>query len=279
MVNTCNIFGNNLVKLFVRRVQFAMQFNKVEISGVNTSKLKVLSEEKKTELLKKIKAGDKSAREELIQGNLRLVLSVIQKFMSRGTPPDDLFQVGVVGLIKAIDNFDVSLDVKFSTYAVPMISGELRRYLRDNNSIRVSRSMRDLAYKAMQAREKLMNQNSNEPTAKEISKEIGAPQSDVVFALESISEPVSIYEPVYSNTGDTLYMLDQLGDSSSDEGWIDELLLRDAIKTLSEREKNILYLRFYQGKTQVEVASEIGISQAQVSRLEKNALSRIKSSV
>ena len=279
MVNTCNIFGNNLVKLFVRRVQFAMQFNKVEISGVNTSKLKVLSEEKKTELLKKIKAGDKSAREELIQGNLRLVLSVIQKFMSRGTPPDDLFQVGVVGLIKAIDNFDVSLDVKFSTYAVPMISGELRRYLRDNNSIRVSRSMRDLAYKAMQAREKLMNQNSNEPTAKEISKEIGAPQSDVVFALESISEPVSIYEPVYSNTGDTLYMLDQLGDSSSDEGWIDELLLRDAIKTLSEREKNILYLRFYQGKTQVEVASEIGISQAQVSRHEKNALSRIKSSV
>ena len=279
MVNTCNIFGNNLVKLFVRRVQFAMQFNKVEISGVNTSKLKVLSEEKKTELLKKIKAGDKSAREELIQGNLRLVLSVIQKFMSRGTPPDDLFQVGVVGLIKAIDNFDVSLDVKFSTYAVPMISGELRRYLRDNNSIRVSRSMRDLAYKAMQAREKLMNQNSNEPTAKEISKEIGAPQSDVVFALESISEPVSMYEPVYSNTGDTLYMLDQLGDSSSDEGWIDELLLRDAIKTLSEREKNILYLRFYQGKTQVEVASEIGISQAQVSRLEKNALSRIKSSV
>lgn len=279
MVNTCNIFGNNLVKLFVRRVQFAMQFNKVEISGVNTSKLKVLSEEKKTELLKKIKEGDKSAREELIQGNLRLVLSVIQKFMSRGTPPDDLFQVGVVGLIKAIDNFDVSLDVKFSTYAVPMISGELRRYLRDNNSIRVSRSMRDLAYKAMQAREKLMNQNSNEPTAKEISKEIGAPQSDVVFALESISEPVSIYEPVYSNTGDTLYMLDQLGDSSSDEGWIDELLLRDAIKTLSEREKNILYLRFYQGKTQVEVASEIGISQAQVSRLEKNALSRIKSSV
>lgn len=279
MVNTCNIFGNNLVKLFVRRVQFAMQFNKVEISGVNTSKLKVLSEEKKTELLKKIKAGDKSAREELIQGNLRLVLSVIQKFMSRGTPPDDLFQVGVVGLIKAIDNFDVSLDVKFSTYAVPMISGELRRYLRDNNSIRVSRSMRDLAYKAMQAREKLMNQNSNEPSAKEISKEIGAPQSDVVFALESISEPVSIYEPVYSNTGDTLYMLDQLGDSSSDECWIDELLLRDAIKTLSEREKNILYLRFYQGKTQVEVASEIGISQAQVSRLEKNALSRIKSSV
>lgn len=256
-----------------------MQYNKVEISGVNTSKLKVLSEDKKMELLKRVKAGDKAAREELIQGNLRLVLSVIQKFMSRGTPPDDLFQVGVVGLIKAIDNFDVSLDVRFSTYAVPMIMGELRRFLRDDAPIRVSRSMRDLAYKAMQAREKLMNEQNNEPTAKDISKEIGVPQSEVVFALESISEPVSIYEPVYSNTGDALYMLDQLGDSESDEGWIDERLLRDAIKMLSDREKNILYLRFYQGKTQVEVADEIGISQAQVSRLEKNALSRIKSKV
>ncbi len=256
-----------------------MQYNKVEISGVNTSKLKVLSEEKKNELLKKTRAGDKAAREELIQGNLRLVLSVIQKFMSRGAPADDLFQVGVVGLIKAIDNFDVNLDVKFSTYAVPMISGELRRYLRDNNAIRVSRSTRDLAYKAMQAREKLLNQNNNEPTPAEISKEIGVNKSDVVIALESISEPVSIYEPVYSSSGDAVYMLDQLGDSSSDEGWIDELLLREAIKTLSDREKNILYLRFYQGKTQVEVANEIGISQAQVSRLEKNALSRIKSSV
>ena len=256
-----------------------MQYNKVEISGVNTSKLKVLSEEKKTELLKKTRAGDKAAREELIQGNLRLVLSVIQKFMSRGAPADDLFQVGVVGLIKAIDNFDVNLDVKFSTYAVPMISGELRRYLRDNNAIRVSRSTRDLAYKAMQAREKLLNQNNNEPTPAEISKEIGVDKSDVVIALESISEPVSIYEPVYSSSGDAVYMLDQLGDSSSDEGWIDELLLREAIKTLSDREKNILYLRFYQGKTQVEVANEIGIAQAQVSRLEKNALSRIKSSV
>lgn len=256
-----------------------MQYNKVEISGVNTAKLKVLSEDKKIELLKKMKNGDKSAREELIQGNLRLVLSVIQKFMTRGAPADDLFQVGVVGLIKAIDNFDVSLDVKFSTYAVPMISGELRRFLRDDNAIRVSRSTRDLAYKAMQAREKLMAKNNNEPSAGEIAKEIGAKQSDVVIALESISEPVSIYEPVYSNSGDAVYMLDQLGDSSSDEGWIDELLLREAIKTLSDREKNILYLRFYQGKTQVEVANEIGISQAQVSRLEKNALSRIKSSV
>ena len=254
-----------------------MQYNKVEISGVNTSKLNVLSEEKKTELLKKTRAGDKAAREELIQGNLRLVLSVIQKFMSRGAPADDLFQVGVVGLIKAIDNFDVNLDVKFSTYAVPMISGELRRYLRDNNALRVSRSTRDLAYKAMQAREKLMNENNNEPTPAEISKEIGANKSDVVIALESISEPVSIYEPVYSSSGDAVYMLDQLGDSSSDEGWIDELLLREAIKTLSDREKNILYLRFYQGKTQVEVANEIGISQAQVSRLEKNAVGRIRS--
>lgn len=219
-----------------------MQYNKVEISGVNTSKLKVLSEEKKTELLKKTRAGDKAAREELIQGNLRLVLSVIQKFMSRGAPADDLFQVGVVGLIKAIDNFDVNLDVKFSTYAVPMISGELRRYLRDNNAIRVSRSTRDLAYKAMQAREKLMNENNNEPTPAEISKEIGVNKADVVIALESISEPVSIYEPVYSSSGDAVYMLDQLGDSSSDEGWIDELLLREAIKTLSDREKNILIL-------------------------------------
>lgn len=256
-----------------------MQYNKVEISGVNTSKLSVLTESEKTELLKRTKSGDRAAREELIKGNLRLVLSVIQKFMSRGAPADDLFQVGVVGLIKAIDNFDVKLEVKFSTYAVPMISGELRRYLRDNNSIRVSRSTRDLAYKAMQARERLINKNNTEPTAKEISKEIGAKQSDVVLALESISEPVSIYEPVYSSSGDAVYVLDQLGDSSGDEGWIDELLLKEAIKTLSDREKNILYLRFYQGKTQVEVANEIGISQAQVSRLEKNALTRIKSSV
>lgn len=256
-----------------------MQYNKVEISGVNTSKLSMLTESEKTELLKRTKSGDRAAREELIKGNLRLVLSVIQKFMSRGAPADDLFQVGVVGLIKAIDNFDVKLEVKFSTYAVPMISGELRRYLRDNNSIRVSRSTRDLAYKAMQARERLINKNNTEPTAKEISKEIGAKQSDVVLALESISEPVSIYEPVYSSSGDAVYVLDQLGDSSSDEGWIDELLLKEAIKTLSDREKNILYLRFYLGKTQVEVANEIGISQAQVSRLEKNALTRIKSSV
>ena len=256
-----------------------MQYNKVEISGVNTSKLKLLTEEEKTELLKKARSGDRSAREELIEGNLRLVLSVIQKFMNRGAQPDDLFQVGVVGLIKAIDNFDLSLDVRFSTYAVPMISGELRRYLRDNNSIRVSRSTRDLAYRAMQVRESLQNGSEREPTATEIAKVLGVPKSEVVFALESISEPVSIYEPVYSKSGDVLYMLDQLGDRSSDEGWIDELMLREAIQMLSDREKNILYLRFYQGKTQVEVAKEIGISQAQVSRLEKSALNRIKSKV
>ncbi len=256
-----------------------MQYNKVEISGVNTSKLKLLTEDEKTELLKKARSGDKKAREELIEGNLRLVLSVIQKFMNRGAQPDDLFQVGVVGLIKAIDNFDLSLDVRFSTYAVPMISGELRRYLRDNNSIRVSRSTRDLAYRAMQAKESLSRGKDREPTAAEIAAALGVPKSEVVFALESISEPISIYEPVYSNSGDVLYMLDQLGDSSSDESWIDEIMLREAILMLSEREKNILYLRFYQGKTQVEVAQEIGISQAQVSRLEKSALSRIKSKV
>ena len=256
-----------------------MQYNKVEISGVNTSKLKLLTEDEKTELLKKTRAGDKAAREELIEGNLRLVLSVIQKFMNRGAQPDDLFQVGVVGLIKAIDNFDLSLDVRFSTYAVPMISGELRRYLRDNNSIRVSRSTRDLAYRAMQAKETLMAGSDREPSAEEIAKVIGVQKSEVVFALESISDPVSIYEPVYSNSGDVLYMLDQLGDRSSDEGWIDELMLREAILMLSEREKNILYLRFYQGKTQVEVAKEIGISQAQVSRIEKGALDSIKKNI
>lgn len=256
-----------------------MQYSKVEISGFNTRDLIVLSEDKKMELLAKVKQGDKKARDELIQGNLRLVLSVIQKFMSRGTPPDDLFQVGVVGLIKAIDNFNIDLDVKFSTYAVPMITGELRRYLRDDNAIRVSRSTRDLAYRAMQAKERLTATSDTEPTPRDISKELGVKESEVVFALESISDPVSIYEPVYSSTGDTLYVLDQLGDSSSDEGWIDELMLREAIKMLSDREKNILYLRFYQGKTQVEVANEIGISQAQVSRVEKSALSRIKSKV
>lgn len=257
-----------------------MQYNKVEISGVNTSGLKVLTEAEKMALLKKARQGDKAARSELIQSNLRLVLSVIQKFIGRnGTTADDLFQVGVVGLIKAIDNFDLSLDVRFSTYAVPMISGELRRYLRDNNAIRVSRSTKDLAYKALQAKERLTSSLDKEPSVDDIAKELGVSKSDVVLALESINEPVSIYEPVYSSSGDALYMLDQLSDRSSDENWIDELLIREAIYKLSEREKNILYLRFYQGRTQVEVASEIGISQAQVSRLEKNALTRIKAHI
>ncbi len=257
-----------------------MQYNKVEISGVNTSKLKVLTESEKIALLKQARQGNKEARDELIQCNLRLVLSVIQKYIGRnGTSADDLFQVGVVGLIKAIDNFDLTLDVRFSTYAVPMISGELRRYLRDNNSIRVSRSTKDLAYKALQIRERLTASLDKDPSVETIAKELGVEKSEVVMALESINEPVSIYEPVYSNSGDALYMLDQLSDRSSDEGWIDELLIREAIHKLSDREKNILYLRFYQGKTQVEVATEIGISQAQVSRLEKNALTRIKANI
>lgn len=256
-----------------------MQYNKVEISGVNTSKLKVLKESEKIELLNKAHNGDKKARDELINGNLRLVLSVLQRFIGRGESADDLFQVGVVGLIKAIDNFDVSLNVKFSTYAVPMIMGELRRFLRDNNPVRVSRSIRDLAYKAMQAKEMLTSKLQREPSVEEIAKEIDALKSDVVIALESISEPLSIYEPVYSDSGDTLYVLDQIGDKSDDKSWIDELSLREAIKMLGDREKKILFLRFLQGKTQVEVANEIGISQAQVSRLEKGALERIKNKI
>ena len=253
-----------------------MQYNKVEISGVNTSDLKVLSESEKTELLKKIRQGDKQAREELIKGNLRLVLSVLQRFSGRNENADDLFQVGVVGLIKAVDNFDVSLNVKFSTYAVPMIAGEIRRYLRDYQPLRVSRSMRDLAYKAMQAKEKLVNENQREPTVEEIAKSIGEKRSDVVTALESVTEPVSIYEPVYSDSGDTLYVVDQLGDNYDDKNWLDELSVKEAIGNLLPREKKILFLRFFKGKTQVEVAKEIGISQAQVSRLEKSALDKIK---
>lgn len=253
-----------------------MYYNKVDISGVNTAKLTVLKESEKIELLKRYQNGDKQARDELIRGNLRLVLSVIQRFISRGENPDDLFQVGCIGLMKAIDNFDISQNVRFSTYAVPMISGELRRYLRDNNPIRVSRSLRDLAYKAMQAKERLTNEKKCEPKIEEIAKEIGAKRSDVVTALESISDPVSLYEPVYSDSGDTLYVLDQLGDNSNDGNWLDEISLREAINLLLPREKKILFLRFFQGKTQVEVANEIGISQAQVSRLEKGALNRIK---
>ncbi|MGN0597478.1 MAG: RNA polymerase sporulation sigma factor SigG [Ruminiclostridium sp.] len=256
-----------------------MYYSKVEISGVNTSKLKVLSEKETMELLERTKKGDSKAREELINGNLRLVLSVIQRFAGRGENPDDLFQVGCIGLIKAIDNFDMKYDVKFSSYGVPMILGEVKRYLRDNNQVRVSRSLRDLAYRAMQAKEKLTNDKNREPTVEEIAKEIDAKREDVVMALEAISEPMSLYEPVFSEAGDTIYVMDQIGDNNDDMNWLNEISLKEAIKNLGQREKRILNLRFFQGKTQVEVASEIGISQAQVSRLEKGALNKIKGQI
>lgn len=257
-----------------------MQYNKVEICGVNTSKLKVLTEKEKTALLLKMRDGSpeeaRRAREELINGNLRLVLSVIQRFTNRGENPDDLFQVGCIGLMKAIDHFDVSQGVRFSTYGVPMIIGEIRRYLRDNNTIRVSRSMRDVAYRAMQAKEKLTAEKGSEPSVEEIAKAIGVKRENVVLALEAIVEPVSLYEPVFSDGGDTIYVMDQVGDKNDDRNWLDEIALKQAVNDLNEREKHILSLRFFQGKTQMEVASEIGISQAQVSRLEKAALDKIK---
>ena len=254
-----------------------MQYkNKVEICGIDTSSLKVLKEEKKLELIKKAHNGDKDARDEMIQGNLKLVLSVIQRFSNRGEPLDDLFQVGCMGLIKAIDNFNTDLQVRFSTYAVPMIIGEVRRYLRDNNSVRVSRSLRDTAYKAIQAREKLSNELNREPRVEEIAKELDMNKEDVVIALEAIVEPVSLYEPVYNEGGDAIYVMDQIGDRNTPDSWMDEIMIKDSIKKLSQREKNILNLRFMLGKTQTEVAKEIGISQAQVSRLEKSALKRIK---
>ncbi len=251
--------------------------NKVEICGVNTSKLPVLKEKEKTQLLERCRKGDGNARELLINGNLRLVLSVVQKFSNRGENPDDLFQVGCIGLIKAIDHFDPSHEVKFSTYAVPMIIGEIRRHLRDNNSVRVSRSMRDTAYHAMQIKEELTNELSREPTIEEISKKLELPKHEVVLALDAIVDPVSLNEPIYSNSGDTIYIMDQIKDSNDDSSWIEEISMRDALKKLNDREKRILALRFFQGKTQMEVAQEIGISQAQVSRLEKNALNHIKS--
>ena len=257
-----------------------MAYNKVVISGINTSELTVLKEEEKIELLKEIKkTNSKEARDKLIKGNLRLVLSVIQRFTGRGEDIDDLFQIGVVGLIKAINNFDLSKEVRFSTYCVPMITGELRRHLRDYSHVKVSRSLRDLAYKAIQAKERLTFLNQREPNIDEIAQEIGEKRSDVVIALESISDPVSLYEPVYSDSEDTLYIMDQIGDKNDVESWMDELTIRDEIKKLDERERNILYLRFLKGKTQVEVAEEIGISQAQVSRIEKSAITRIKKSV
>lgn len=253
-----------------------MQYGKVEICGINTSEIKVLKESEKNELLKKARAGDAEAREELIKGNLRLVLSVVQRFQNRGESMDDLFQVGVIGLIKAIDNFNLDLDVRFSTYAVPMCIGEIRRYLRDDNPVRVSRSMRDTAYKAMQVKEQLINANGKEPTIEEIAEKLEMKKSDVVLALEAIVDPVSLYEPVYNDGGDTIYIMDQVGDNSTDKDWVDEISIKDELKNLDPRERTIMYLRFMRGKTQMEVAKEVGISQAQVSRLEKNALKRIK---
>ncbi len=256
-----------------------MQYNKVEICGVNTSKLKVLSEKEKTELLHRCREGDLTARDELVNGNLRLVLSVIQRFSGRGENPDDLFQVGCIGLIKAIDNFDLSQQVRFSTYAVPMIIGEIRRYLRDNNSVRVSRSLRDTAYRAMQIKERILSEEGREPQIDELATELELPRETVVMALESIVEPVSLYDPVYSDGGDTIYIMDQIGDNNDDNNWLDEIAFKDAITALSGREKTILTMRYMAGKTQMEVAQEIGISQAQVSRLEKGALKRIKGEI
>ena len=250
--------------------------NKVEICGVNTAKLPVLSNEEKEELFIKIKNGDDKARDKFIHGNLRLVLSVIKRFYGRGENVDDLFQVGCIGLIKAIDNFDPNLDVRFSTYGVPMIIGEIRRFLRDSNPVRVSRSMRDTAYRAMQIKEAFINEHGREPKIEEIAKEMGVPKSRVVVALEAIIEPVSLYDPVYSDSGDTIYMMDQISDKSSDSSWLEEISLKEALKVLSPREKKILSMRFFDGRTQMDVASQIGISQAQVSRLEKGALKKIK---
>ena len=253
-----------------------MVYNKVQICGINTATLKILPEKEKQKLLIEAKNGNKKAREDLINGNLRLVLSVIQRFTNRGENLDDLFQIGCIGLIKAIDNFDTGHDVRFSTYAVPMIIGEVRRYLRDNNPIRVSRSLRDTAYHAMQIKEKISNEKGYEPTVEEIAKEMKLKKEDVVIALESVVDPVSFFEPVYSNGGDTIFLMDQISSNETDSDWLDEIVLKEAIKNLPDREKNILSMRFMKGMTQTELAEEIGISQAQVSRLEKNAIDSIK---
>lgn len=252
---------------------------KVEICGVNTAKLTVLKESEKLELIKKAREGDAAARDALVSGNLRLVLSIIQRFLNRNELPDDLFQVGCIGLLKAIDNFDLSLGVRFSTYAVPMIIGEVRRYLRDNNSVRVSRSLRDTAYRAMQEKERLQNQNSREPSISEIASSLGLPACDVVAALESVVDPVSLYEPLYSDSDDSSFVFDQIGANISESDWLCEISFKQVIEALPERERQILSLRFIVGKTQMEVARQIGISQAQVSRLEKSALKRIKQAI
>lgn len=256
---------------------YAYTQNKVEICGVNTAKLQTLKNDEMRELLNRSRHGDKAARDKLIYGNLRLVLSVIQRFTSRGENPDDLFQVGCIGLIKAIDNFDPSHEVMFSTYGVPMISGEVKRFLRDNNAVRVSRSMRDTAYRAMQMKEQITNEKGREPGITEIAEALGLPSEDVVIALEAIVEPVSLYEPVFSDGGDTIYIMDQIKGGTTDGDWLEEIAIKEAIHDLSPREKKILSMRFIDGKTQTEVAEEIGISQAQVSRLEKGAMSKIKS--
>lgn len=253
-----------------------MQYNKVEITGINTSQLEVLGEAEMTELLTLAAEGDREARDRLIRGNLRLVLSVMQRFIGRGKSSDDLFQVGVIGLIKAIDNFKPEFGVKLSTYAVPMIMGELKRYLRDYRHVRVSRSMRDLAYKAMQVRERLTNEEMREPAVDRIAAELGEKTSDVVIALEAVTDPVSLYEPIFSDSGDTLYLLDQMTDNTDAADSLNEMLVMDAVGKLPERERRILDLRYMRGRTQVEVAKEIGISQAQVSRLEKNAIVNIR---
>ena len=253
-----------------------MQY-RVELCGVNTSRLKVLKSEETRELLLRVREGDMKAREELISGNLRLVLSVVQRFANRGENADDLFQVGCIGLMKAIDNFDTSLQVKFSTYGVPMIVGEIRRYLRDNSTIRVSRSMRDTAYKVLQAKEAYMAEHQREPSVEEVADLLGLKREDVVFALDAILEPVSLYEPIYSDSGDNLCIMDQVKDTkNTDEMWLDRIALKEAVSHLTEREQKILSMRFFQGCTQMEVSAEIGISQAQVSRLEKNALLQIR---
>jgi RNA polymerase sporulation-specific sigma factor len=251
--------------------------NKVEICGVNTSKLPVLSNEVMRKLFREMQSGDESAREKLINGNLRLVLSVIQRFTNRGEYVDDLFQVGCIGLMKAIDNFDLAQNVRFSTYAVPMIIGEIRRYLRDNNPIRVSRSLRDIAYKALQVRDSLINKNSREPSINEIAAELNIPREEIIFALDAIQEPISLFEPIYHDGGDPIFVMDQIGDEKNqDVNWLEGIAVKEALSKLTEREKLILTLRFFEGKTQMEVADEIGISQAQVSRLEKAALGHMR---
>lgn len=250
---------------------------KVEICGVNTSKLKVLKSDETRALLIRAREGDEEAREQLIAGNLRLVLSVIQRFDRKGENADDLFQVGCIGLIKAIDNFNIDLDVRFSTYGVPMIVGEIRRYLRDNSAMRVSRSLRDMAYKVLQAKERFMAEHQREPTVEEIANILEEKREDVVFAMESITDPVSLYEPVYSDSGDAVCVVDQVrDDKNTDESWLNRIALRDAVEKLPEREQRILALRFFHGKTQMEVSTEVGISQAQVSRLEKSALLQLR---